>query len=1386
VAKDDGKFDGRTGERSYDAQDITVLEGLEAVRKRPGMYIGSTGVRGLHHLVYEVVDNSVDEALAGHCTRVDVTIHPDNSVTVVDDGRGIPVGIMAKEQRPAVEVVLTVLHAGGKFGDGGGYKVSGGLHGVGLSVVNALSELLEIEIGRDDHVWRQTYMRGKPQNDLQKGEASSEHGTTITFRPDAEIFETTDLDFSVLEQRLRETAFLTRGLKISITDERGEGAKAEFQYDGGIEDFVRYLNANKESIGRKVVYFEGESGEGAVEIAMQWNTTYQESVFSFANNINTHEGGSHMSGFRAALTRTLNRFAREKGHLKEKDENLTGEDVREGLTAIISVKLADPQFEGQTKTKLGNPGMEGFVASVVNASLAEFLEENPQEGNAIIRKAVSAAQARAAARKARDLTRRKSALENSTLPGKLADCSVKDPSLAEIFIVEGDSAGGSAKQGRDRNTQAVLPLRGKILNVEKSRIDKVLKNLEIQALITAIGTGVRDEFDIEKARYHKIILMSVDGEEQVLVRDREGRTRLTRVAEYIDPWLEHAPVSGPQNYKKVLAGQPGELGEVLCVGKGDHEVRFRPIKAVIGHETDEELFEVTTQYGRSTRVTGNHSLYVLEDGELHNKRGDELAVGDRIAAPRTVRLPETAPARIDLMRELWRIPDAASQVWAQGAGVEAWGRWKVRSEYADSSEMTSARVDIPAAVREELATLRRSSGVSNVALCEAVGIKQPVTFYAWEQGKYRPTLPNFTAYVEAVGADVGTILGRVNVVESRLDRTWATQYRAAPRPRVRPYVRLSDLSADDLEFFEDRDDIELTPEHYASDPVNRYIAVDDALMTLLGFYLAEGSGNPRAAIRFAIGRGNAHFVPEIRRASIRVFGRIASQCHSDVRIDELRITNRVAALAWCHLFGFDGVTAVTKRIPDVVFAVGEELRSAFLRGYLAGDGCCASAGTISWGTSSRDIASGLSLLLGTYGVVATTTTSPAAGQGNPLANGQAVTKRHTSYCVRVAHKEAIARIEAVWTDHKGAAAVRARLANPRSKRLGWASTTSGDLVALPVRSVKRVAATRGRVYDFSVSGDENFICGLGGLGHLNTDADVDGAHIRTLALTLLYREMPELIEAGYIYIAKPPLYKLKQGSSERYIEKDSELEEILLSDKLEKIVCFDRHATQFKLTEARWQRFSRLLKQYQGWSSTLRAEYGHDTVGFLEESGILDERVDTIDDAVELIEREGIENAPYETELQSRDEEALVVRAVETKSGLARALRIPLRLFGAQDYRNFTRVHSQLIELAGRAPFTVKLGDATTDAASFEALRDAVLTVSQKGITLQRFKGLGEMNAEQLRDTTMDPATRTLAQVSIEDAAQADLIFSTLMGDMVEPRRQFIEDNARLVANLDV
>jgi len=798
------------GKSSYGAQDITVLEGLEAVRKRPGMYIGSTGQRGIHHLIYEVMDNSVDEALAGEADTVDITIHPDNRVTVTDNGRGIPVDVMEKEGKPAAEVVLTVLHAGGKFGDGGGYKVSGGLHGVGVSVVNALSEQLELTIWRDGYEHRQTYQRGVPDGPIEKGAKTDRRGTSITFLPDLEIFETIEYDHATLEQRFREMAFLTRGLKITFLDERGETQRIEFQYDGGIRDFVTFLHSQgtKDPLHKKVIYLEDESDVGEVEVALQWNQSYQESLLSFANNINTHEGGSHLSGFRSALTRTVNAYARDKGILKEKEGNLQGEDIREGLTAIISVKIQDPQFEGQTKTKLGNPPVEGFVQAAVNKGLAEFLEENPQDAKQIITKAVQASRAREAARKARDLTRRKSALENSTLPGKLADCSVRDPALAELFVVEGDSAGGSAKQGRDRNTQAVLPLRGKIINVEKNRIDKVLSNNEIQALITAIGTGIREEFELEKARYHKII--------------------------------------------------------VMC------------------------------------------------------------------------------------------------------------------------------------------------------------------------------------------------------------------------------------------------------------------------------------------------------------------------------------------------------------------------------------------------------------------------------------------------------------------------------------------------------------------------------------------DADVDGAHIRTLVLTFLFREMPELIEAGFVYLAKAPLYKIKSGQRDLYIEKESELEEFLLRDKLEKMVVADREGGSFSLTHARWQKFVRLLKQYEGWASSLRAEYGHDLVTFLEESQILDADAKDDQSVVDVLKAEVPAGEPYETEVLRESETEIVVRVLERKTGSANTRHIPRSLFTGEEYTKFVSVHQALRELAGTPPFRVTLGKKEDEALSFEDLRRAVLDVAKEGVHLQRFKGLGEMNPDQLYDTTMDSAKRTLQQVTVDDASAADQVFSMLMGDKVEPRREFIETHARDVTNLDV
>jgi len=502
-------------EAAYTAKDITVLEGLEPVRLRPGMYIGSTGSRGLHHLVYEVVDNAVDEALSGRNDRVEVTIHPDNSMTVRDAGAGIPVDVIAEQGLPALTVVLTKLHAGGKFG-GDGYKVSGGLHGVGVSVVNALSEWLIADVRRDGKVYRQEFARGEPTTEMQTiGVAGKEEsGTTISFLPDPEVFDETEFSASTLSQRLRETAFLTRGLRIVLCDERAGGKTEEFYYEGGIRDFVSHVNDSKDTVHKHVVFFEGDSDDGQVEVAMQWNTSYVESVFSFANNINTTEGGAHLSGFRSALTGSLNRYARDKGFLKEKEESLEGEDVREGLAAVISVKLRNPQFEGQTKTKLGNPPIEGLVRTTVNQRLAQFLEENPTEAKQIVTKAISASRARLAARKARELTRRKSALDSGSLPGRLADCQISDPESAELFLVEGVSAGGSAVDARDRSYQAILPLRGKVINAEKNRINKVLSNEEIQAIITAIGTGIADEFDISKLRYHRIIVMTdadVDG-----------------------------------------------------------------------------------------------------------------------------------------------------------------------------------------------------------------------------------------------------------------------------------------------------------------------------------------------------------------------------------------------------------------------------------------------------------------------------------------------------------------------------------------------------------------------------------------------------------------------------------------------------------------------------------------------------------------------------------------------------------------------------------------------------------------------------------------------------------------------------------------------------------
>ena len=622
--------------QAYDESQIQVLEGLEAVRKRPGMYIGSTGSRGLHHLVYEIVDNSIDEALQGICNNISVTIHQDNSITVVDDGRGMPVGMHPKMGKPAVEVIMTVLHAGGKFG-GGGYKVSGGLHGVGASVVNALSIDCKVTVTREGSVWRQTYSRGHVTSELEKiGEAEG-HGTTVYFKPDPEIFEETEYEYDILAQRLRELAFLNKGIRIILNDERTE-KKEEFLYEGGIKSFVDYLNRNKEKLHAEPIYVEGQKDEYIVEVALQYNDGYVENLFSFANNIDTVEGGTHLIGFKTALTRAFNDYAKKFGHLKENDKNLSGEDIREGLTAVVSVKLTDPQFEGQTKTKLGNTEVRGIVDNIVGEKVSVYLEENPSVGKIIIDKALLAARAREAARKARELTR-KSVLERTTLPGKLADCSSKDPEECEIYIVEGDSAGGSAKQGRNRMFQAILPLRGKIMNVEKQRLDKILGYQEIRAMITAFGGGIGKDFDVEKIRYNRIIIMTDADVDGAHIRT----LLLTFFYRYMKELIEkgHVYIAQPPLYKisksrkDYYAYNDKEKDKILIeIGGQDNNTNIQRYKG-LGEMDAEQLWDTTMDPEKRTL------LQVTVDDAMAADEIFTILMGDKVE-PRREFITENA------------------------------------------------------------------------------------------------------------------------------------------------------------------------------------------------------------------------------------------------------------------------------------------------------------------------------------------------------------------------------------------------------------------------------------------------------------------------------------------------------------------------------------------------------------------------------------------------------------------------------------------------------------------------------------------------------------------------------------------------------------------------
>lgn len=625
-------------EQTYDANQIQVLEGLEAVRKRPGMYIGSTSAKGLHHLVWEIVDNSIDEALAGYCTEINVTIEKDNSITVVDNGRGIPVGIQEKMGRPAVEVILTVLHAGGKFG-GGGYKVSGGLHGVGASVVNALSTELEVFVHRDGKIHYQKYERGVPCEDLKLIGETDRTGTTIRFKPDGEIFtETLEFDYETLANRLRELAFLNRGIRITIEDKRVENKRNEYYYEGGIKSYVEHLNRTREVLHEEPIYMEGEKDGITVEVALQYNDGFSSNIYSFANNIHTYEGGTHESGFKTALTRVINDYARKHGIFKENDANLSGEDVREGLTAIVSIKHPDPQFEGQTKTKLGNSEVRAITDTIFAENFETFLLENPSVARKIVEKGLMGARARLAAKKARELTRRKNALEVSSLPGKLADCSSKDPSISELYVVEGDSAGGSAKQGRDRHFQAILPLRGKILNVEKARLDKILSNNEVRAIITAVGTGIGEDFDISKARYHKIVIMTdadVDGAHirTLLLTFFYRYMRKILEAGYV--YIAQPPLYKVQHGKRIeYAYNDRQLEQILSELPSQPKPGIQRYKG-LGEMNPEQLWETTMN--PETRTL----LQVSLEDAIEADETFEILMGDKVE-PRRQFIEENA------------------------------------------------------------------------------------------------------------------------------------------------------------------------------------------------------------------------------------------------------------------------------------------------------------------------------------------------------------------------------------------------------------------------------------------------------------------------------------------------------------------------------------------------------------------------------------------------------------------------------------------------------------------------------------------------------------------------------------------------------------------------
>lgn len=1192
---------------SYSADQIQVLEGLEAVRKRPGMYIGTTGPRGLHHLVYEVVDNSIDEALAGHCTHIEVDINADGSVTVTDDGRGIPTGIVAKTGKSGVETVMTVLHAGGKFG-GGGYKVSGGLHGVGISVVNALSEWVEVTVWRDQKEHLQRYERGNPVTELNaKPNKGTRTGTSVSFLPDTQIFSTgIEFDYTILAGRLRELGYLNAGVRITFSDHRLELLKSDesrietYCYEGGIKEYIAYMNREKQPLHEEVIYVQGERNNVHIEVALQWCVdAFSDNVLGFANNIRTIDGGTHLEGLKAVLTRTMNSIARKRNKIKENEPNLAGENVREGLTAVISVKVPDPEFEGQTKTKLGNTEVRGIVDSLVGEVLTEYLEFRPQVADAILEKAIQAFKAAEAARRARDLVRRKSVLESSPLPGKLADCSSRDPSKSEIYLVEGDSAGGSAKQGRDRQYQAILPLRGKILNIEKTDDAKIYKNNEIQSLITALGLGIKgEEFDPAQLRYHHIVIMSVAGDEPTLVMDDTGRTEFVTIGGFIDDCVE--------------GRRAADRYQVMSFDQTTHATRFRPLKAVIRHGHEEGMYKLTTRYNRSIKVTSSHSVFVFENNEVILKKGNEVKPGDLLVASRRLPRPAASPTQIDLL-ETFYSAELTKSLYLKGEDVRKVASQRVLAKVSVPDQWSEPRVQIDAEAWQKLIAQREAIGITQKQVAASVGVKQPVTVSQWERGISRPILSHFLTYLETIGSSDNVVYEVLpSKIDDRLlqdDTSKNAHWREVSCYKPFDYFTASEIA-------QLGEDVQIVPQAHSDKAFARYLPISRELIWFLGWYVAEGTLSQHQ-VSLNLGKKDQRFIPEMIAAIESVFNETPRQ-YNDPDSDGIKLYfHSVAAARLIQAWGL-GKQAHLKQLPDIVFSLTEELQMAFLEGYFLGDGTTGGS-HLSLTTNSPKLKDGLLYLLGQLGMIA----SPTRHEPSTAVDAEIQT-RHPYYSIAICSKNQLELCRQIWQRHANADLIEAHLARPSRKSSDYVPI-SDDLMGLKVISAEEIELVGDYVYDFSVEDDENFVCGTGGLCAHNTDADVDGAHIRTLLLTFFYRYQRALVEQGYIYIACPPLYKVERGRNHYYCYSDREMNN--------------------------------------------------------------------------LIRNEFPANANY---------------------------------------------------------------------------------------TIQRFKGLGEMMPTQLWDTTMNPETRTLKRVEIDDAAEADRIFTILMGDRVAPRREFIETYGPKLNMLDL